>query len=510
MFTRYTFQDWQEQVANGKQEDFILAVISAYKSSDDFKTAKIAEGYYSSEKTEIDSKVVLQAKKITVHNEKDNTNKSMMTNQEIVGNRIASNFFRRFVNQENSFLLGNGVTLADEGTKKKLGTGFDKHVANLGKRALIDGVSWGFWNNDHLEEIPAYTDALSGAVSLLDEMSSEPGVFIQFWQLEANRPQYIRLFETDGMTMYKYEDNKLEIIVPKRAYVLKIAKNAIQTEIVGEENYNMLPVIPLYANGEKRSELTKSLKSKIDLYDRIASDFGDNLDRANEVYWVLNNFGGSISDVCDTLEQIQKLKAVINMSDGTGNASTAEPHTIEVPYQARQTALSILKKEMYSDAMALDMDELTGGSLTNVAIKAAMTNLNLKCDDFEWEVFSFVQKVLRLIGIETEEIKFKRRELVNDAEIVQSVQQMAGDLDLRTRLKLYPYIEQDEIDGIIEALDAETVSGMPSVEDLQQEITRMKAQNPEETQETQQENTNTIDLSKYSPETREQIMALLK
>ena len=65
----------------------------------------------------------------------------------------------------------------------------------MGERALVDGVCWGFWNQDHLEVIPAVSDANSGFVALYDEMSSLPRIGIQFWQLSSDKPAYMRLFE---------------------------------------------------------------------------------------------------------------------------------------------------------------------------------------------------------------------------------------------------------------------------------------------------------------------------
>ena len=231
--------------------------------------------------------------------------------------------------------------------------------------------------------------------------------------------------------------------------------------------------MPLYANDEKQSELTGSIKSKIDAYDRILSDFGDNLDRANDVYWVLNNFGGSTDQALQMIQEIQRLKIAMTVSDGT-NSSSAEPQTIDVPYAARQTALDLLEKALYQDFMALSMNELTGGSLTNVAIQAATTNLNLKCDHYEWQCFAFVQRVLALLGKKSEEIRFKRQKITNLSETVQDIYVMRGDIDRRTALKLNPYISQDEIDGILEALDAEEVSGLPDMDALQKEIDRQQ------------------------------------
>ena len=171
------------------------------------------------------------------------------------------------------------------------------------------------------------------------------------------------------------------------------------------------------------------------------------------------------------VQEINELKVAMAVSDGT-SSSSAEPRTIEVPYAARQTALEILEKALYGDFMALSMSELTGGSLTNVAIQTAMTNLNLKCDHYEWQCFDFVQQVLSLLGVDTEEITFQRQQIVNRSETVQDIYAMRSDIDRETALKLNPYISQDDVPGILEALDAEEVSGLPNMDALQQEIDR--------------------------------------
>ena len=189
------------------------------------------------------------------------------------------------------------------------------------------------------------------------------------------------------------------------------------------------------------------------------------------MYWVINNFGGSMREMAEMIRQINELRMIANVSDGTGVNSTAEPHAFEVPYEARRTALDLLEKALYQDFMALSMDELTGGSLTNVAIQAAMTNLNLKCDRYEWQCFRFVQQVLALIGVITENIRFKRQTIVNKSETVQDIYTMHADLDRRTRLKLNPYIEQDEIDEIIDAMDQEDTGAGIDMPQEPEEIT---------------------------------------
>ena len=351
------------------------------------------------------------------------------------------------------------MTLVNEATKAKLGGGFDTQLARIGQKALVHSVCWGFWNHDHLETIKAYTDQLSGAVALLDERTSEPMVLIQFWQISEKRSMHVRVFEIDGISNYCMNKDTGELEPerenPSEAYILNRVTDG--AGVVSEErlNYCVLPCVPLYANEEKRSEMTLSILSKIDLYDRIFSDFGDNLDMANDVYWVLNNFGGNSDEALQMMKQIHEIKAVINISDGVSAGSTAEPHSFEVPYEARQAALELLRKAIFDDYMGLDMSSLTGGYLTNIAIKAAMTAMDLKADHFEWQCFDFVQKVLRLVGVTSEQIRFKRRTLTNDQEIIQNIYMMREDIDQATALKLNPMIDQEDIDEIMKKSAAE-------------------------------------------------------
>lgn len=447
----------------------LRSIVSAYKGSSDFKAALEANDYFNSDNRAVMSKTVLRAQTYTVTDEKGHKNtKTMQT--DVVGTRIASNFFFRFVTQENQYLLGNGVTLDDQDVKARLGIGFDKALELMGEKALVHGVCWGFWNVDHLEVIQAARDAMSGFVALVDEQTSAPRLGVEFWQIDSGKPQYIRLFEEDGFAVYRVDDDVLVEVEEKREYKLRVSADAAGSQVTGGENYGVLPVIPLYANSEHRSELTRALKDKIDCYDRILSDFGDNLERANDVYWVLNNFGGTVDEIAAMVEQINRLKIISNISDGTGSGSTAQPYPFEVPYQARQTALDLLRRAMYQDAMALSMDELTGGSLTNVAIQAATINLNLKCDRFEWQVFSFVQAVLRLIGAESEKISFVRQDVVNRSEVVADIAAMRSDIDHETALKLNPYIMQEDIEQIMANVAAEEASGLPSIKELEDAV----------------------------------------
>lgn len=495
MFTAITYEDWLAAPAD--KRDLLKEIISKYRASDDFKAALTAQAYFAGNNEEIQNKYVVQLgsyeqkvpvldpdtgeKLLDVNGNPVMETRTIKKETKVAGTRIASGFFFRFVTQQNQHLLGNGVTLKDASQKERLGRGFDTALASMGEKALIDGVCWGFWNHDHLEVIRAAVDASSGAVALLSEADASPRVLVQFWRLGEKKPQHVRVFAPDAIYHFRSDEDGELVELDAQAYITSTTRDNLGNVSTRVSDYHgMLPVIPLYGNPEHRSELTESIKSKIDCFDRIASDFGDNLQMANDVFWVLNNFGGSTKDVLATLAQIKELRAVVNISDGTGSGSTAEPHSFEVPYAARQTALEILRRELYRDYMALDTEALTGGSLTNVAIRVAVKDLNLKCDRAEWCAFAFVQSVLRLQGIETEDISFTRQSMENETETIENIYRAAEDLDRETRLKLNPMIMQDMIPQIMENKAAEEMTGLASLRDLQDELDRANQEGRED------------------------------
>ena len=71
-----------------------------------------------------------------------------------------------------------------------------------------------------------------------------------------------------------------------------------------------------------------------------------------------------------------------------------------------------------------------------------------------------------MIGVESEQISFTRQAIVNDAEMIQSIYVMRQDIDRETALKLNPYISQDDIETIMQNLDAEEVSGLSDMDAL--------------------------------------------
>ena len=130
MYTTYTYQDWLA-TAEAERPSLLLKIIESYKASDDFQHALVANDYFRADNREVGKKTVLRAMSVQTTDASGRTRKRAES-KEVVGNRIRSAFFFRFVTQQNQFLLSNGVTLEEDSYKNALGADFDKTLERMG------------------------------------------------------------------------------------------------------------------------------------------------------------------------------------------------------------------------------------------------------------------------------------------------------------------------------------------------------------------------------------------
>lgn len=333
--------------------------------------------------------------------------------------KICSSFFNRFVTQETQYLLGNGVSWNDDSTADKLGKDFDVRLQQLGHYALVDKVSFGFWNYDHLEVF-----RLTEFAPLYDEEDGALKAGVRFWQIDPVKPLRATLYEMDGYTNYIWRNGEPVEIEPKRPYKLIIrVTEADGVEIFGGENYPGFPIVPLWGNQQHQSEL-EGIQEGIDAYDLIKSGFANDLDDASQIYWIIQNAGGMDDiDLVKFVQRIKTVKAAVVDEDG----ARAESHTMDVPYASREALLDRLRSDLYDDFMALDTKNIANGATTATQIRAAYEPLNNKVDMFEYCVIDFLQGILDLAGIE-DSPSFTRSMIVNVEENINVILSAAQHL----------------------------------------------------------------------------------
>ena len=432
-----TFQDLQKvgEDENNRME-FVRATISEYKGSTLYKMAQIADDYDRKQNTTIVNYQKLLYK-VTGEAIPDNVSANY---------KITSGFFNRFTTQQVQFLLGNGVTWEKEDTGKKLGNDFDKQLQVAAKKSLGAGVSFGYWNLDHIEVFGALE-----YVPLYDEENGALRAGIRFWQVQDSKPLRATLYEEDGVTEYIWEQGTGRTLQDKRKYIQKIRSTAVdEAEIFDGENYPTFPIVPLWANPHKQSELV-GLREQIDAYDLIKSGFCNTIDEASFIYWTINNAGGM--DEIDLTEFVSRMKT-IHAANVEDTGATAQANSLEAPHEGREALLDRLSKDMYADYMALNIDEIKGGANTATQIRAAYEPMNNKADQFEYCVIDFINGILEVAGIE-DTPTFTRSYLINTQEEIQTVLQAATYLDDEyvTRKILTLLGDADKAEEIIKAME---------------------------------------------------------
>ena len=448
-----TTKTYQDLIAIGEIEkdriDFALQVIAEHKGTDAYKTAMDAALYYKHQ-----NPTIMRYQKWVY-----NTMGKKVPDVWAANNKIPCRYYFYFVTQLVQYLLGNGVSFTADGTKKKLGADFDTKMQKLATNAQNGGVSFAYWNLDHVEVF----DILEFA-PLLDEETGAIMAGVRFWQIDAEKPLMFTLYEIDGVTEYrKSRDKDVEIVTEKRAYKQTAQITQADGVIAVEgENYPTFPIVPLYNIGHQ-SELIGS-QNTLDAYDLMASALVNNVDDGNLIYWVIKNCGGM--DLSDDAKFIEQLKMThVAHADGDDGASV-DAHTVEAPFEANEVALERLRKQLFDDFMALDVKQISAGATTATQINAAYEPLNNKADAFEYEVINCIQGILKLAGIE-DTPTFTRSRIVNVQEEVQTVLQAAEYVDdeYMTKKILTLLGDGDKAKEVLDRLTADSANRFTPVED---------------------------------------------
>ena len=399
---------YQDLIAAGESEQnriaFIRSAINDHRQSAAYRTAVDAEEYYNGLNPTIN-----RYEKI-IYDMQGRSHTDMWT----ANHKLASRFFGLAVDQEVSYLLGNGITFSDKATPNKLCADFDQEVMDAARAAKIAGVAFGFWDVEHLRVF-----TLQEFVPLYDEENGALMAGVRYWQVAPDKPLRATLYEVDGFTEYFQPKNKdMEVLREKRSYKLVERKAPVgDTEIYDGGNYPGFPIVPLKNNKRCLSEIAGK-RNTIDALDLASSNMVNNVDEGNLIYWVLSNCNGM--DDLDDAKFIERLKTTHVAHANGDDGAKVESKTIEAPYAGTQTTIDMLKKKLYEDFQCFDASAVTAGDHTATAIKASYVPLDLKTDKFEAEVTRFIVEILRIAGID-DQPSYTRNQIINKSEETQTI-----------------------------------------------------------------------------------------
>lgn len=421
--------------AESRRMEFIESAITEHKHSGMYAVARDSELYASGRNV-----TIMQYQKLLY-----TISGNAIPDNFSANHKCASGFFKRFVTQEVAYLLGNGLTLENEENKNKLGKDIDSRLYRAVKSALIEGAVFGFFNNGEVEFFK-----LTEFVPLYDEENGSLMAGIRFWQIDDNKPLRATLYEVDGLTEYiRRNAEQMQVLKEKRPYIQKIVSSIADGDVIYDgENYPSFPIVPLWANTEKQSEIVGK-REQIDCYDLIKSGFANDLDEAAMLYWTITNAGGMTDmDLAKFKQKMATIK-VANIDNGD-EGSRAEAHTVDLPYQAREVYLTRLEKDLYKDFMALDVEQIAAGNVTATQIEAAYEPLNEKCDELEFCIIEFLNGIFAIAGID-DNPTFTRSQISNRTELIENLLQSAEYLgnDYVTEKLLALLGDADRVEEII-------------------------------------------------------------
>ena len=408
-----TYQDWLKVAGGSEQQkmDFIKSLINDHKSSPIYKNAMDAEAYFAGQNV-----TIKKYEKILY-----NARGEAVPDYISANHKVASRFFYRMVMQANSTLLGNGITWKNGAGEKVLGADFDRKAIKAGRNAQVGGVCFGFYNNGKVEIYKVTEFA-----PLYDEEDGALKAGCRFWQVDDKKPLRATFFELDGYTEYQWDKDHASGMVrtPKRAYIIvKQTSEAFGDEIYELRNYPTFPIVPCWANELKQSELLP-IRATLDCYDLINAKFCNNISDAETLYFAITNAGGM--DDVDLVQFIDKMRKLhIAQTDGDQQVT---PVSVDVPYQGSDVLLDKLEKQLYRDAMALNVYDIANGAVTATQIEASYEPLNEKLDGFEAEISDFIARLLAVAGVD-DEPTYTRSIIVNKTEDITTIVNSALYLD---------------------------------------------------------------------------------
>ncbi len=410
----YTYQDLLECGDDETAKaDFVMAVIRNHETTERFKTGKRAGLFYKQHDPELEEYV----KKVydMMGNAYDDTTSP--------NHKLVSNFYYVFTDQAVQYLLGNGISFDDPEIKKTLGNDFDYKLQDMLTFASCDGESYGLYTGNGVEPL-CYACRIDGSEPyfepLYDERDGKLKAGVRYWRLAPNKPLRATLYDQGGYTEYysRTEDDTETLVVmqEKRSYNgVNISSEYQGTYDTEDGESNGFPIFRMGYICNQSSIIGN--EAKLHAYNLILSGYVNNVDM-NFLYWVLSNCDG-MSRQDDVNFIVDLIKShVIHTQDGV----TAEPHQIQIPYDAREALLERLRKQLFFDFQAVDVERVGAGGVTTVEIRSAYNSLERKCDKLEKYVSDAVRQLLTIMGKDPDEcpFHFQRARELNEHEAIQT------------------------------------------------------------------------------------------
>ena len=373
-------------------EKEILKFIGEDKSSTKKRLASIGQRYYEADHD------ILQYRMFYF-----NADGKLVEDQTRSNIKIPHPFFTELVDQAVQYMLSNkeGIIKSDiPELQERLDEYFDDDFICELHDVLTGTMSKGFeyiyayMNKDEKLSFEC-ADSL-GVVEVRAKETDDGCEYVIYWYVDRIAKtneliKRIQVWDENQTTFYvqdgegKLELDKSEPINPRPHIIYKKDGD----DSIYYDNFGFIPFFRLDNNRKQWSSL-KPIKALIDDYDLMSCGLSNNLADFDHPLYVIKGFQG---DNLDELQINLKTKKMIGVDDTGG----VDVHTVDIPYQARQTKMQEDEKNIYRFGMGFNSAQLGDGNVTNVVIKSRYALLDLKCNKLEIRMKQFLKKVVKVV-----------------------------------------------------------------------------------------------------------------
>lgn len=380
---------------------------------------------------------------------------AQITNPFVANNRVPYGIFHDIVSQKVNTLfhetpLINTTSEVPDIYREQLGYALRQAAIE----ASICGESFIYQDNDGnftvfdtADCIPFY-DNQTGVLRALIRFMIKQGDWTK------KRSTIAEVYTEAGLAIYQKKGGEITRI-SELPYKFIKETSVILNKVKGI-SLSKLPIAIFRNNEDGKSDLTPSIRAKIDVIDLVQSGFINNIEDFSDVFWVLKKTPtGSMDDddYADFFANINRTKKLF--------AEDATPEQFSIPHEARSKAVEMLELQIIKESGVIDTEKLSATQLTTTAIKAATLKLEQKVSDFEW----FANETARALVDTYQEYKnikfeytidFSKLIINNATETIDNIMKIRNDISQLTVLNLLNRLGYvDDVDRELEQIKKE-------------------------------------------------------
>lgn len=476
-----------EEIAFFIQED----ICSARKAQ-----AKVGERYYEGKHDILNYKLFYYDAKGEIQEDKTRSNI-----------KISHPFFTELVDQQAQYMLNGDEFVKSDIPElqveldKVFSDDFISELTETITSTVAKGFGYMYCYKDKNDNFKFENADAMGVVEVRAKDTDDNCKYVIYWYIDKNtkaQKKVKRIQVWDDKQIYFYTQSDDGGIVVDDTEEINPRPHIIYRNNNDDESlyYDTLGFIPFFRLDNNRKQLSglEPIKALIDDYDLMACGLSNNIIDSAESYFVVSGFQG---DNLDELITNLKTKKHIGVDAG-GNV---DMKTVNIPYEARATKLSLDETNIYRFGMGFNSAQLGDGNITNVVIKSRYALLDLKCNKLEKNLRKFLREMIQIVlddlnkkngtDYQQKDVYFDfEREVITNASDNASIKKLEADtkaVEINLILSLKGVIDDETvIQMICEQLDIDynDIKDKLPVNQMQDTYSAMGVLNGEQTTET--------------------------